>query len=182
MRFTGHAVEARICAEDPARGFLPSGGTVLALREPHGDGVRIDSGLTEGTEVGSLYDPMLSKVIAHGPDRPTALRRLRAALADTVILGVPTNAAFLRELLAHPDVVAGTPRHRPGRAGRRVADAGPGAGGGLRRGGPDTGQRHWNRPAARAAGSTRSRCRAAGDWAASPPGRRIRCGCRGTTR
>ncbi|MEU5123981.1 acetyl/propionyl/methylcrotonyl-CoA carboxylase subunit alpha [Streptomyces asoensis] len=107
VRLTGHAVEARICAEDPARGFLPSGGTVLRLREPQGDGVRTDSGLSEGTEVGSLYDPMLSKVIAYGPDRETALRRLRAALAGTVTLGVQTNAGFLRRLLAHPAVVAG---------------------------------------------------------------------------
>ncbi|WP_328481711.1 ATP-grasp domain-containing protein [Streptomyces sp. NBC_00377] len=107
VRLTGHAVEARICAEDPARGFLPSGGTVLLLREPEGDGVRTDSGLSEGTEVGSLYDPMLSKVIAYGPDRETALRRLRAALAETVTLGVQTNAGFLRRLLAHPAVVAG---------------------------------------------------------------------------
>ncbi|MFD4571357.1 acetyl/propionyl/methylcrotonyl-CoA carboxylase subunit alpha [Streptomyces sp. NPDC058417] len=107
VTLTGHAVEARLCAEDPARGFLPSGGTVLRLREPQGDGVRTDSGLSEGTEVGSLYDPMLSKVIAYGPDRATALRRLRAALAGTVTLGVPTNAGFLRRLLAHPAVVAG---------------------------------------------------------------------------
>ncbi|MBN0048174.1 ATP-grasp domain-containing protein [Streptomyces actuosus] len=107
ITLTGHAVEARICAEDPARGFLPSGGTVLMLREPQGDGVRTDSGLTEGTEVGSLYDPMLSKVIAYGPDRATALRKLRAALAGTVTLGVQTNAGFLRRLLAHPAVVRG---------------------------------------------------------------------------
>ncbi|MFE1246431.1 acetyl/propionyl/methylcrotonyl-CoA carboxylase subunit alpha [Streptomyces sp. NPDC058735] len=107
VRLTGHAVEARICAEDPSRGFLPSGGTVLRLREPQGDGVRTDSGLTEGTEVGSLYDPMLSKVIAYGPDRATALRKLRAALAGTVTLGVQTNAGFLRRLLAHPAVVSG---------------------------------------------------------------------------
>ncbi|WP_031094990.1 MULTISPECIES: acetyl/propionyl/methylcrotonyl-CoA carboxylase subunit alpha [unclassified Streptomyces] len=107
LRLTGHAVEARICAEDPARGFLPSGGTVLLLNEPQGDGVRTDSGLTEGTEVGSLYDPMLSKVIAYGPDRETALRKLRSALAETVTLGVQTNAGFLRRLLAHPAVVAG---------------------------------------------------------------------------
>ncbi|WP_051105838.1 acetyl/propionyl/methylcrotonyl-CoA carboxylase subunit alpha [Streptomyces hokutonensis] len=107
ITLTGHAIEARICAEDPARGFLPSGGTVLTLHEPSGDGVRTDSGLSEGTEVGSLYDPMLSKVIAYGPDRATALRKLRAALADTVTLGVPTNAGFLRRLLAHPAVVAG---------------------------------------------------------------------------
>ncbi|MET8417768.1 acetyl/propionyl/methylcrotonyl-CoA carboxylase subunit alpha [Streptomyces sp. NPDC005134] len=107
ITLTGHAIEARICAEDPARGFLPSGGTVLSLREPNGHGVRTDSGLSEGVEVGSLYDPMLSKVIVHGPDRETALRRLRAALSELVILGVPTNAGFLRRLLAHPQVVAG---------------------------------------------------------------------------
>ncbi|MER5950565.1 biotin carboxylase N-terminal domain-containing protein [Streptomyces sp. NPDC001904] len=107
ITLTGHAVEARLCAEDPSRGFLPSGGTVLALHEPEGDGVRTDSGLSEGTEVSSLYDPMLAKVIAYGPDRDTALRRLRAALARTVTLGVPTNAGFLRRLLAHPAVVAG---------------------------------------------------------------------------
>ncbi|MFS0692930.1 acetyl-CoA carboxylase biotin carboxylase subunit [Streptomyces nitrosporeus] len=107
ITLTGHAVEARVCAEDPARGFLPSGGTVLALHEPQGGGVRTDSGLSEGVPVGSAYDPMLSKVIAYGPDRATALRRLRAALADTVVLGVPTNAGFLRRLLAHPAVLAG---------------------------------------------------------------------------
>ncbi|WP_151775180.1 acetyl/propionyl/methylcrotonyl-CoA carboxylase subunit alpha [Streptomyces abyssomicinicus] len=112
VTLTGHAVEARICAEtvsvkEGSRGFLPSGGRVLALREPSGPGVRTDSGLGEGSEVGSLYDPMLAKVIAHGPDRATALRRLRAALADTVVLGVPTNTGFLRRLLAHPDVVSG---------------------------------------------------------------------------
>ncbi|MFF0094433.1 acetyl/propionyl/methylcrotonyl-CoA carboxylase subunit alpha [Streptomyces canus] len=107
ITLTGHAIEARICAEAPSKGFLPSGGTVLRLREPQGDGVRTDSGLSEGTEVGSLYDPMLSKVIAYGPDRATALRKLRAALAQTVTLGVQTNAGFLRRLLAHPAVVAG---------------------------------------------------------------------------
>jgi acetyl-CoA/propionyl-CoA carboxylase biotin carboxyl carrier protein len=107
ITLTGHAIEARICAEDPSRGFLPSGGTVLSLHEPQGDGARTDSGLAEGTEVGSLYDPMLSKVIAYGPDRATALRKLRAALAETVTLGVQTNAGFLRRLLAHPAVVAG---------------------------------------------------------------------------
>jgi acetyl-CoA/propionyl-CoA carboxylase biotin carboxyl carrier protein len=107
IALSGHAIEARLCAEDPARGFLPSGGTVLMLREPSGPGVRTDSGLSEGTEIGSRYDPMLSKVIAHGPDRATALRKLRAALAETVVLGVQTNAGFLRRLLAHPAVVAG---------------------------------------------------------------------------
>ncbi|MGW1377127.1 acetyl-CoA carboxylase biotin carboxylase subunit [Streptomyces sp. NPDC002446] len=107
ITLTGHAIEARLCAEDPARDFLPTGGTVLALHEVQGAGVRTDSGLAQGVEVGSRYDPMLSKVIAHGPDRASALRRLRAALAQTVTLGVTTNAGFLRRLLAHPDVVSG---------------------------------------------------------------------------
>ncbi|MFF8311184.1 ATP-binding protein [Streptomyces lydicus] len=112
ITLSGHAVEARLCAETVsvrggARDFLPTGGTVLALHEAQGDGVRTDSGLSQGVEVGSRYDPMLAKVIAHGPDRASALRRLRAALAQTVTLGVPTNAGFLRRLLAHPDVVSG---------------------------------------------------------------------------
>jgi acetyl-CoA/propionyl-CoA carboxylase biotin carboxyl carrier protein len=103
----GHAVEARVYAEDPARGFLPTGGTVLALREPVGPDVRVDSGLATGVPVGSTYDPMLAKVIAWGEDRATALRRLDAALADTAVLGVTTNVAFLRTLLADPAVRAG---------------------------------------------------------------------------
>ena len=107
VAFQGHAVEARICAEDPARGFLPTGGRVLLLREPSGEGVRVDSGLALGTTVSSSYDPMLAKIIVHGPDRDTALRRLRAALAETCVLGVTTNAGYLRRLLTHPDVVAG---------------------------------------------------------------------------
>jgi acetyl-CoA/propionyl-CoA carboxylase biotin carboxyl carrier protein len=107
ISFVGHAVEARICAEDPDRDFLPTGGRILRWEEPTGEGVRVDSGVTAGSEVGSLYDPMLAKVIAYGPDRATALRRLRAALADTRILGVTTNTGFLRRLLAHPEVAAG---------------------------------------------------------------------------
>ncbi|MBI0295624.1 ATP-grasp domain-containing protein [Streptomyces sp. PRKS01-29] len=109
----GHAVEARICAEtaraaaDGRVDFLPSAGTVLALDEPEGEGVRVDSGLSQGTEVGTVYDPMLAKVIAHGPDRPTALRRLRAALGSLTVLGVDTNTGFLRRLAAHPAVASG---------------------------------------------------------------------------
>jgi acetyl-CoA/propionyl-CoA carboxylase biotin carboxyl carrier protein len=105
VRLDGHAMEARVYAEDPGRGFLPTGGTVLALRSPAG--VRVDSALEAGTVVGSDYDPMLAKVIAHGPDRATALRRLDAALAGTAVLGVTTNVAYLRALLADPDVAAG---------------------------------------------------------------------------
>ncbi|MFG2196161.1 acetyl/propionyl/methylcrotonyl-CoA carboxylase subunit alpha [Streptomyces sp. NPDC048639] len=112
ITLSGHAVEARICAETARMSgdrvdFLPSAGTVRALREPEGEGVRVDSGLSPGTEVGTSYDPMLAKVIAHGPDRPTALRRLRTALAGTAVLGVDTNTAFLRRLLAHPAVISG---------------------------------------------------------------------------
>ena len=107
ISFLGHAIEARICAEDPERDFLPTGGRILLLDEPRGEGIRVDSGVAPGSEIASAYDPMLAKVIAYGPDRPTALRRLRSALADTRILGVTTNTGFLRRLLAHPDVVAG---------------------------------------------------------------------------
>ncbi len=107
VHLDGHAVEARIYAEDPARAFLPASGTVLALTEPTGDGVRVDSGLRPGAEVATTYDPMLAKVAAWGPDRHTALARLDRALAGTVLLGVTHNIGFLRRLLAHPDVRAG---------------------------------------------------------------------------
>jgi acetyl-CoA/propionyl-CoA carboxylase biotin carboxyl carrier protein len=103
----GHAVEARVYAEDPARDFLPTGGRVLAVHEPSGDGVRVDSGLATGTVISGDYDPLLAKVVAWGPDRPTALARLDAALAGTAVLGVTTNVGFLRRLLADPDVAAG---------------------------------------------------------------------------
>ncbi|MBB1042652.1 ATP-grasp domain-containing protein, partial [Dietzia sp. Cai40] len=91
ITLTGHAIEARVYAEDPAKGFLPTGGTVLGLEEPSGDGIRVDSGLRVGTVVGSDYDPMLGKVIAHGSDRAEALARLDAALAGTHVLGLRTN-------------------------------------------------------------------------------------------
>jgi acetyl-CoA/propionyl-CoA carboxylase biotin carboxyl carrier protein len=107
VAFNGHAVEARVYAEDPARGFLPTGGRVLAVVEPAGEHVRVDSALRAGVEVGSSYDPMLAKVIAWGPDRGSALRRLRGALGGTAVLGVGTNVAFLRALLSDVDVVAG---------------------------------------------------------------------------
>ncbi|MDA0636574.1 ATP-grasp domain-containing protein [Nonomuraea sp. MCN248] len=107
VRLDGHAVEARVYAEDPARGFLPTGGRVLALREPAGPGVRVDSGLLEGAVVGSEFDPMLSKVVAWAPDRAGALRALGRALGETVVLGVTTNVPFLRALLGHEAVRAG---------------------------------------------------------------------------
>jgi acetyl-CoA/propionyl-CoA carboxylase biotin carboxyl carrier protein len=101
----GHAIEARLYAEDPAAGFLPATGTVLHYREPAG--VRVDSGVHAGSAVGTDYDPMLAKLVAHGPDRATALRRLDRALAELELLGVATNAAFTRALLARDDVRAG---------------------------------------------------------------------------
>ncbi|WP_018636371.1 acetyl/propionyl/methylcrotonyl-CoA carboxylase subunit alpha [Parafrankia elaeagni] len=107
VRMTGHAVEARVYAEDPARGFLPTGGDVLALREPSGAGVRTDSGLMAGAPVAATYDPMLAKVVAWAEDRPSALARLDAALAGTAVLGVTTNIAFLRRLIEHPDTRTG---------------------------------------------------------------------------
>ncbi|MFI6306310.1 biotin carboxylase N-terminal domain-containing protein [Amycolatopsis thailandensis] len=107
VRLDGHAVEARVYAEDPARGFIPTGGTVLAVHEPSGEGVRVDSWMSEGAVVGSNYDPMLAKVIAWGPDRAAALHRLDLALADTALLGLGTNVAFLRGLLADDDVREG---------------------------------------------------------------------------
>jgi len=101
----GHAVEARLYAEDPAAGFLPAIGRVEVYREPAG--VRVDSGIRAGSEIGTAYDPMLAKVIAHGPDRATALRRLDRGLAEFALAGVTTNAAFTRALLARADVRAG---------------------------------------------------------------------------
>jgi acetyl-CoA/propionyl-CoA carboxylase, biotin carboxylase, biotin carboxyl carrier protein len=107
IELNGHAIEARVYAEDPARGFLPTGGQVLGVLEPTGPGVRVDSSLLAGTTVGSDYDPMLSKVIAYGTDRDEALLRLDQALAHTAVLGVQTNIEFLRFLLADERVRAG---------------------------------------------------------------------------
>ncbi len=105
----GHSIEARVYAEDVRRDFLPTGGRVLALHEPVDmSNVRVDSSLFVGSEIGSTYDPMLSKVIAWGPDRATARRTLDRALASTVVLGVATNIAFLRIVLADPSVVGAT--------------------------------------------------------------------------
>jgi acetyl-CoA/propionyl-CoA carboxylase biotin carboxyl carrier protein len=105
VRMEGHAIEARLYAEDAANGFLPSAGRVVAYREP--TAVRVDSGIEAGSEVGLDYDPMLAKLIAHGPDREAALARLRAGLGDLVVLGPATNAAYLRALLAWPEVREG---------------------------------------------------------------------------
>ena len=118
ITLTGHAIEARVYAEDPSNNFLPTGGTVLALAEPAS--ARVDSGIRAGSVIGSDYDPMLSKVIAYGPDRAAALRGLDRALADTAVLGVGTNIDFVRYLLADSDVQAG--RLDTGLLDRRTGD------------------------------------------------------------
>lgn len=131
----GHAIEARLYAENPERGFLPSSGTVLLVDEPASlDNVRVDSALQAGMVVGTGYDPMLAKVIAWGDDRPAALRRLHQALEATCVLGLTTNTGFLRRLLQHPDVVAGrldtelVERCSSSLAGRRLPDSAAAAG------------------------------------------------------
>ncbi|MDR6614298.1 biotin carboxylase N-terminal domain-containing protein [Leifsonia sp. 1010] len=107
VRLNGHAVEARVYAEDPERGFLPAAGHVLALREPEGDGVRVDSGIVAGIPIVTDYDPMLAKIVAWGVDRDQAFARLRGALAGTSILGAVSNLAWLVGLVSDDDVLAG---------------------------------------------------------------------------
>jgi acetyl-CoA/propionyl-CoA carboxylase biotin carboxyl carrier protein len=103
----GHAIEARVCAEDADRGFLPRTGRIVAYREPAGPGVRVDSGVAAGSEVTTHYDSLLCKVVAHAPTREQALQRLDRALGELSILGPPVNTFFLRRLLADPAVRAG---------------------------------------------------------------------------
>ena len=105
VQVSGHAIEARVYAEDPDSGFLPTGGRILDLALPRG--ARVDHALAEGLEVSTSYDPMLAKVITHAPTREAALAALDRALAGTHLLGVVTNIAFLRALLSLPEVVEG---------------------------------------------------------------------------
>ncbi len=94
----GHAVEARLYAEDPERNFLPSTGRLLALQFPQGEGLRVDSGVEAGSEITPYYDPLIAKLIAHGGSRNEALERLAAALDDTIVVGPRSNAGFLAAL------------------------------------------------------------------------------------
>ncbi len=105
IEFGGHAIEARLYVEDPYAGFAPQTGQVLWWKPESAmhAGVRIDHGVQEGDTVSPYYDPMVAKVIAHGRDRSDAIRRVRAALRNTPLLGLRHNARFLNELLAHPD-------------------------------------------------------------------------------
>ena len=99
----GHAIEARILAEDPKRGFMPCPGRVTRWRPPHGEGVRLDTAIDEGALIPPYYDSMIAKLIVHAPDRPHAVRRLRDALDAFVIEGVATNVDLLRAVTGHPD-------------------------------------------------------------------------------
>ena len=103
IRVQGHAIEVRLYAEDPARGFLPQTGKLEVLKFPEHDGfVRVDTGVVEGDEVSPHYDPMIAKLVVRGENRAQAVARLRSALADTQIAGVTTNRAFLHAVARHP--------------------------------------------------------------------------------
>ncbi|HET9651224.1 MAG TPA: biotin carboxylase N-terminal domain-containing protein [Usitatibacter sp.] len=114
IRSSGHAIEVRLCAENPANDFLPETGrigvfeTPAALGERPGEGhARLDTGVREGDEVSVFYDPMIAKLVVHGRDRAEAARRMQAALAGTSLLGVRTNLAFLERVVRHPAFLAG---------------------------------------------------------------------------
>jgi acetyl-CoA carboxylase biotin carboxylase subunit len=107
IELRGHAIECRITAEDPAGGFLPSTGVVSHLQVPGGPGVRWDGGIEREGAVTLHYDPLLAKLIAHGPDRGTAIARMARALEELVVVGVETSAPFHRRVMAEPDFLAG---------------------------------------------------------------------------
>jgi acetyl-CoA carboxylase biotin carboxylase subunit len=100
-------MECRINAEDPARDFQPSPGTVRAVSWPAGEGIRVDTHVVSGSYIPPFYDSLLAKIIAHGPDRSSALQRLRQAIARTRVEGVATNLAFHAEVLADPEFERG---------------------------------------------------------------------------
>jgi acetyl-CoA carboxylase biotin carboxylase subunit len=103
----GHAIECRVYAEDPDAGFLPSPGRIVALRVPGGPGIRDDSGVEEGDEVPSYYDPLISKLVAWGEDRASAIARMRRAVREYNVLGIKTTLPFFDRVLRHPDFAAG---------------------------------------------------------------------------
>ncbi len=107
ISLTGHAIEARLYAEDPAGGFIPQTGNIALWREAQGEGIRIDHGVVEGGDVSPYYDPMLAKVIAYGRDREEARRRVLRAIAETRLLGVTTNRPFLSQILSDERFVEG---------------------------------------------------------------------------
>jgi geranyl-CoA carboxylase alpha subunit len=107
VELVGHAMEARLYAEDPENGFLPQAGRAVRWAPPEGEGVRVDHGLSQGQEITAHYDPMVAKIIAWGGDREEARRRLDRALGETTLLGLTNNGPFLRQVLSHETFVAG---------------------------------------------------------------------------
>ena len=107
ITLTGHSIEARIYAEDPARGFLPTGGTALDVSFPTGEGIRVDAGLEPGQRIVSDYDPMIAKLIVTAGDRQEAVALMRTALAGSAVPGIVTNISFLQALMEMPEVAAG---------------------------------------------------------------------------
>ena len=107
VTFNGHAIEARVYAEDPAQGYLPATGTLALWREPHDQGVRVDAGVNTGDAISIYYDPLVAKISAHGSNRNEAIRRLERALSQTTLFGVRNNIAFLRRVLLHPAFTTG---------------------------------------------------------------------------
>ncbi len=103
----GHAIECRIYAEDGENGFMPSTGKILHYSEPAGPGIRVDSGITGGSEVTVDYDPIMAKLIVHAPDRTTAIKKMIDALNHYKILGVKTSKKFMIDVLNHPEFIAG---------------------------------------------------------------------------
>ena len=103
----GHAIECRINAEIPEKNFMPSPGVVENMHLPAGNGVRVDTALYTGYRIPSEYDSMIAKVIVHAPDREAALRKMRSALDEMVILGVDTNLDFQYQIMKHPTFVNG---------------------------------------------------------------------------
>lgn len=103
----GHALEARLYAEDPASSFLPAAGRLLQFIPPAGPGIRVDAGYQTGDAISTHYDPLIAKIVVHAEDRPAAIRRMQTALRETVVLGLTTNLEFLQDLLAHPVFQAG---------------------------------------------------------------------------
>jgi len=106
-RFAGHAIEARIYAEDPYDGFRPVAGTITAWHPPDGPGIRVDHAVAEGRPLTAEYDPLLAKLMVHAPDRPAAVARLRRALDETLVGGLQTDLGFHRWLVDHPGFAAG---------------------------------------------------------------------------
>lgn len=107
LRQTGHAIECRIYAEDPAAGFLPAAGRILLMEEPQGPGIRVDSGVYSGGEVPTFYDPIMAKLIAYGPDRESARMRMASALGAYPVLGIETTIEFLKDVMDHPEFISG---------------------------------------------------------------------------